>query len=131
MEPITSPFLRRLLLLDAAASGATGLLMLLITGWLAQWLALPAELLRGAGLVLVPYVAFVTYLGLSERAPRAAIWAVVVANGLWATASLGLLLSGWVAPSALGYAFIVAQALVVAMFGELQYIALRRQPATT
>jgi hypothetical protein len=28
-----------------------------------------------------------------------------------------------------GYVFVIAQALVVALFGELQYVALRRQSA--
>jgi hypothetical protein len=31
-----------------------------------------------------------------------------------------------VSPSLLGYAFVVAQAVVVALFGELQYVGLRR-----
>ena len=33
--------------------------------------------------------------------------------------NLGLLVSGWVAPTALGYAFVIAQAAVVGLFGEL------------
>jgi hypothetical protein len=126
MNPSSPVFLRGALLLDAVASGATALLVLLATGILADLLAVPAALLRGAGLVLVPYVAFVAYLGLRESAPRAAVWAVILANAFWAIASLLLLVSGWIAPTALGYAFIIAQALIVALFGELQYLALRR-----
>jgi hypothetical protein len=30
----------------------------------------------------------------------------------------------------LGYAFVIAQAVAVGAFGELQYMALRRAPAT-
>jgi hypothetical protein len=122
-------FLRATLLLDAVASGTTALLVLAAAGILADLLAIPAALLRGAGLVLVPYVVFVAYLGIREHAPRAAVWAVIVMNALWAAASLLLLVSGWIAPNVLGHAFVIAQALVVALFGELQYVALRRQSA--
>jgi hypothetical protein len=125
-----SLFLRRSLILDAVASGATGALMLAGAGLLEGWLGLPAALLRAAGLVLVPYVAFVGYLAARETLAPAAVWTVVAANGLWAAASIGLLLSGWVAPTALGYAFVIAQAAVVAVFGELQYVGMRRpEPA--
>jgi hypothetical protein len=130
MNPASPAFMRITLLLDAVASGATALLVLAVTGILADLLALPATLLQGAGLVLLPYVAFVAYLGLRAHAPRGAVWVVIAANAVWAAASLLLLVSGWVAPNALGYAFVIAQALVVAAFGELQYVALRRQTTT-
>lgn len=122
----SSTFLRRALLLDAVASGATGLLMIAGAGLAEGMLGLPAALLRGAGLVLVPYVAFVIYTGTRETISRPAVWAIIVANVLWAAASALLLLAGWVAPTALGYAFVITQAVVVALLGELQYMGLRR-----
>jgi hypothetical protein len=45
---------------------------------------------------------------------------------LWAIDSVLLLTTGWVSPSALGYAFVVGQALVVTAFCELQFTAMRR-----
>lgn len=122
----SSAFLRRALLLDAVVSGATGLLMIAGAGLVEGLLGLPAALLRGAGLVLVPYVAFVAYTGTRGPISRPAVWAVVAANALWAVASALLLVSGWVAPTALGYAFVIGQAVVVLLLGELQYIGLRR-----
>ena len=119
-------FLRRALQLDAVASGATALLMIAGAGLVEGLLGLPAALLRGAGLVLVPYVAFVIYTGTREAIPRPAVWAIIVANVLWAAASALLLISGWVAPTGLGYAFVIAQAVVVALLGELQYVGLRQ-----
>lgn len=119
-------FLRRALMLDALASGATGLLMIAGAGLVEGLLGLPAALLRGAGLVLMPYVAFVIYAGTRETISRAAVWTIIAANVAWAAASALLLVSGWVAPSALGYAFVIAQAVVVALLGELQYMGLRR-----
>ena len=119
-------FLRRALVLDAVASGATALMMVAGAGLVEGLLGLPAALLRGAGIVLLPYVAFVIYTGTRETISRPAVWAIIVANVLWAAASAVLLVSGWVAPTALGIAFVIAQAVVVALLGELQYMGLRR-----
>jgi hypothetical protein len=57
---------------------------------------------------------------------RLAVWAIIIINTLWALDSVALLLSGWVAPNALGYAFVVLQAVVVAVVAELQYTGMRR-----
>ena len=126
----SNSFLRRALILDAVASGAAGLLMIAGAGLLEGFLGLPAGLLRGAGLVLVPYVAFVVFVGTRTEIEPPAVWSIIVANVLWAAASGLLLVSGWVAPTALGYAFVIGQAAVVALLGELQYVGLRRPVAT-
>ena len=125
-----SPFLRNALLLDAAASGATALLLIAGAGLLDGLLGLPVALMREAGLILVPFVAFVAWVGTRAEASRGAIWTIIAANALWVVASIGLLVSGWVAPTALGYAFVIAQAAVVALFGELQHAGLKRPLAT-
>ncbi len=125
-----SPFLRRALLADALISGATGLLMLIGANVLASILGLPEALLRYAGLVLLPYGALVAYVATREQLRRWAVWAVIIANAIWAVDSIILLLSGWLTPNALGYAFIIFQALVVAAFAEIQYIGMRRSMTT-
>ena len=86
-------------------------------------------LLREAGLILLPYVAFVAYIGVRERPARAAVWAIIVCNALWTAASVLLLVGHWIAPTALGYAFVIGQALIVAVLGGLQYAGLQRQIA--
>jgi hypothetical protein len=55
---------------------------------------------------------------------------VIIANALWAIDSILILLIGWVEPNVLGYAFIIAQALIVAVFAEAQYVGLRKSVAT-
>ena len=125
-----STFLRRALGLDAAASGATALLVILAASPLEGLLGLPAALLRGAGLVLIPYVAFVIYAATRPAIAPPMVWSIIIINALWAIGSALLLLSGWVAPNALGYAFVIGQAVVVALLSELQYVALTRRPAT-
>jgi hypothetical protein len=119
-------FLRYALLADAVASGATGLLLIAGAGLLEGFLNIPAALAREAGLVLIPYVAFVATVGTRENIMRGAVWAIILANAVWALASVALLVSGWIAPNLLGIVFIAMQAAVVAVFGELQFVGLRR-----
>ena len=123
---LPSDFLRRVLLADAITSGAMGLLLALLAGPLARWFGLPAGLLREVGIFLLAFAAFVAVLGLRRASPRLLFWLVIVGNALWALDSVLLLVSGWVAPTALGGAFVVAQALVVAALAELEYTGLRR-----
>ena len=92
-------------------------------------LGLPEPLLRIAGAVLLPFAALVAYLSLRPYLPRIAVWAVVLVNVLWAADSVLLLMSGWVAPTAAGTVFVLAQAAVVLMYAELQYMGLRRSGA--
>ena len=129
MSAQPSTFLRRALVLDAVASGATALLVIAAAGLIDGLLGLPVALLRGAGLVLVPYVAFVAFVATRARIEAAAVWVIIACNGLWAIASFLLLLSGQLAPTGLGIAFVAAQAIVVALLGELQYMGLRRPAA--
>lgn len=125
-----SPLLRRALLLDAAASGATGLLMSLAAGWLTEWLGLPLELLLGAGVSLLPFALVLAWLSNRDTLQRGWIWAVIAVNALWVADSVLLLIGGWVAPTVLGYVFVIGQALVVALFAELEFFGLKRsQPA--
>jgi hypothetical protein len=119
-------FLRYALLADAIASGATGLLLIAGAGLLESFTNIPVALAREAGLVLIPYVAFVVIVGTRENIMRGAVWTIIAANAVWALASVALLVSGWIAPNVLGVIFIAMQAAVVAVFGELQFIGLRR-----
>jgi hypothetical protein len=122
----TAPFLQKALLADAVATAATGLLLAALAGWQEPLLALPVPLARWAGLALLPWAAFVLRLGRSEEPDRAAVVAVIAGNAIWTAASVALAVSGWLAPTALGTAFVVLQALVVAGFAEAQWIGLRR-----
>ena len=122
-------FLRYALLADAVASGATGLLLIAGADLLTGLLGLPVALMREAGLLLVPYVALVAFVGTREAISRPAVQAIIALNVLWVVGSIGLLMSGYVAPTMLGYAFVIAQAVAVGVFAELQVIGLRRTQA--
>ena len=122
----SSTFLRRTLWLDAAVSGMTGIVMALGAGVLEPWLAIPGVLFRVAGVSLLPFAALLVALATRPTVPKSAIAAVIVANALWVVASIALLVSGQVAPTLLGYVFVVVQAFAVLGFAELQWVGLRR-----
>lgn len=122
-------FLRYVLIADAIASGATGALMILGAGFLSGLLAIPGGLIFEAGLILVPYVLLVAIVASRPAIPAKPVGFIIACNALWALGSVLLLVSGLIAPNALGYAFVILQAAVVAILGELQYVALRRKAA--
>lgn len=126
MSTAAAASLRRLLHVDAATSGAMGPLLVLAAPALSPALGLPAALLREAGIALLPFAALLLWIARAPRPARGAAWAVVAANALWVVASVALLASGLVSPTALGEAFVLAQAAVVAALAWLQSAALRR-----
>jgi hypothetical protein len=118
--------IRRLLLVDAAVSGATGVLMSAAAPVFQTAFDLPAPLVRYAGLALLPFAALVVYFARTDRLARGQVRSVIVMNAAWVAASVLVLVSGWVAPNTFGVAFVLVQALAVAGLAELQYTALRR-----
>lgn len=129
MPSTLNPFLRQVLFIDAAVSGAAGLLMAAGASFLSPLLGLPSGLLFWAGLALFPFVAVLIVVARRGEASRLAIVDIIAINGIWVAASFGLLVSGMVAPTALGYAFVTAQALAVALLAGMQYLGLRRTTA--
>lgn len=127
----TSTFLRRVLLLDAVSCAGMGLLLVTFGGGLSGLFNLQASLLQQASMVLLPFALVLAFLSTRARLPRAAVWAVIVANAIWAIDSIVLLFTGWVQPSLLGYLFVAGQAAFVAVILELEYIGLRKSPAVT
>jgi hypothetical protein len=118
--------LRGALQLDAAASGVMGLLCLGGGSILQPLLGLPYPLLSVAGIICVGWGIFLGVLGLRQKLGQLIIWGVIALNAVWVIASLGLLIPGWVEPTGLGYAFVIAQAVAVAIFTQLQFIGLKR-----
>lgn len=122
--------LRQSLQLDAAASGAMGVLLVVLASPAEEHLGLPVVFSVGVGGFLLAWAAFVG-------------WAATrVSAGL--AREIALLNVGWVALSVvalfvldltgLGVAFVIAQAAAVAVFAELQWFGARatlRDPAPT
>jgi hypothetical protein len=117
-------FLRRTIIVDAVASGASALLLIGGAGLLAGPLGLPEALIREAGILLIPFIALLGWIVRTARAPAGALRAVIAINVAWVLASLGTIFV--LSPTPLGTGFVVLQALVVLGFAEAQLIALRR-----
>lgn len=122
-------FLRNALLLDAVASALVGLPMMALAHPLGEALGLPAPLLFWAGVVCLPYAALLTMFSGEASVSVSVIRTVVIGNAFWVLGCLALAFAGWVLPTALGIAFLMAQAVFVALFAELQWLGWRRAAA--
>ncbi len=121
-----SPLLRLALKIDALAGGAIGLLMALAAQPLGELFDLPFVLLMVAGIVLLPLALVLYWMSYQSALSRTGVWAVIALNALWVVESVALLVTGYVQPTNLGYAFMIGQALVVLLFAELEFFGLRR-----
>jgi hypothetical protein len=95
----------------------------------ASMLQLPVDLVREAGIILLPFAAFVGFVASRQEPARLAVWAIIAINIVWVVDSILLLFSGWVAPNALGYVFVIAQAAMVLVLADLEYMGLKRSAA--
>jgi hypothetical protein len=126
---LPSPLLRGAFLLDAGVSAGAGLLQLVPGARAAAWLGLPAPLLTETGLFLLIYAAALVLMARSRALWAPLVQAVVIGNGGWALGCLAVLLTGWLAPSALGSAWLVLQAVAVLVFAAAQALGLARSAA--
>ena len=121
---INTLFLRRVLALDALSCLAMDLLMGLGAAGLAPLFGLPEGLVRGAGLALLPLAAFIFWLATRPIPPRPLVWVVILGNLGWTAESF--LTLGQSDATALGTAFVSAQAVAVLGLACLEYVGLRR-----
>ncbi|WP_336212677.1 hypothetical protein [Nonomuraea sp. LPB2021202275-12-8] len=119
-------FLRLVLALDAAVTGVNGLVYLAGAGLVTELLGPGAGLLRGIGIFLLVYGAGVGLLAARGTVSQAATRAVIGLNIAWALGSVAAVVTGALEFTTIGAVWAVAQALVVAVFAELQIMGLRR-----
>jgi hypothetical protein len=128
MSPISNnTALTNILLLDAATCVAAGALMAFGSNSVADLTAIPAPLLTWAGLILFPVAALMAYAGLQASPPRPLVRLIILGNIGWVATSLAVF--AFIAPNALGYVFITAQAAAVAVLALLEHSALQRSGA--
>lgn len=123
-----SRLLRGGLTVDALGSGAVALLQLAATDALGERLQLPHALLWQTGLFMVAYVAMLAVMARAARLPVPLVLLVVVGNLGWAAGCLWVAAGTWLAPTGLGVAWLVFQALAVTAFAALQAAGLRGSP---
>jgi hypothetical protein len=117
-------FLRRVLALDSLSCLMMALLMGLGAAGLAPLFGLPEPLLRFAGLALLPLAAFIGWLASRPSPPRPLVWVVILGNLGWTAESFITL--GQSQATALGTAFVSAQAVAVLGLALLEYAGIRK-----
>ena len=123
---VPTSFLRRVWWADAAVSAVVGAAMAGAAGPLGELIGLPARLLAVAGLSLLPYAAFLAWLATRSAVPRAAAWAPVLLNVVWAIDCIALaVMQAEAGPLLIG--FIAVQVVTVLAFAELEFGGLRRR----
>ena len=121
-----SLLLRRALLTDATLTAIAGMALVLAAGPLSTLFALSPLLLRGAGVIFLPFAALAGWLGTRARVHRTLVFTVILLNALWAVDSVLLLLTKWVEPTPFGELFVIAQAILTGAIAEVEFIGLRR-----
>lgn len=126
---LSSPsVLRAVVWFDASTGVLLGVLHLLLTASLAEWLGLPASLLTVTGVMLLGYAALALTIASARTMPRGLLWVLIACNCAWALASLALLLGGALTPTLLGQAYLVVHVVSVALLADLQWMGARRMP---
>jgi hypothetical protein len=119
--------LRLVLKLDAVACGALGVASLAGAPVLDDLLGVPVVPLASLGVFLVAWA--VVLWVISSRRPRVsktAAWVVILFNLAWTVDSAVVVAAGWFPLTAIGVAFVLAQAAAVVIIAAAQFYALRR-----
>jgi len=127
MQSQSNAPLKTILLLDSATCLLMSALLIAGAGFVSGITALPETLLFYAGVLLAPIGLFMAATALLWLGSAAAVWLIIVGNGGWVIASLVLLVT--VVPNGLGVAFVLAQALVVAVLARIEHRALHMSNA--
>ncbi len=99
--------------------------MVLGAGLLAPLTSLPQALMVYAGAALFPWTVALVALARMANIPRSGVKAVIVVNIAWIVASIAVLFV--TSPTIFGYGFVIAQAVAVGLFAQLQIVALKRE----
>ncbi len=122
----TSPTgIRRVLWLDATTGAASALLSLAAPALVSQILGAPVALVQGSAWAIVAFVSFIAWLLIQRPLPLAGLRLLGCINAAWVIASVWLVLAGGVGLTALGVAFVLAQAALVGVLAALQLQASR------
>ncbi|RVU39173.1 hypothetical protein EOI86_07960 [Hwanghaeella grinnelliae] len=117
--------LRTLLAIDAVTCAAMGVLLIAASVPLGRLTDITAPLLFWAGAVLLPVAGFMAVCARLMPVPAWAASLVVLGNVAWVLASLVLPVLGIITPNPLGWLFLTAQAVVVAILAWLESAASR------
>jgi hypothetical protein len=118
--------LRKVLQFDALTCLLSGVASISLAHVVSQPLGLSVALLRGSGAALLAVAAFILFASKNVPAMRWPAWVVVFGNTAWVLDSVLVALGGFEHPTSLGIAYVIAQAVVVAVLAELEFSGLRK-----
>lgn len=118
--------LRLVMKLDAAACGVLGVVALAGASALSGLLGAPVALLTPVGVFLVAWAVLLWVISSRPRVSKTAAWVVILFNLAWTVDSAVLVAAGWFPLTAVGTAFVLAQAVAVVLIAAAQFYALRR-----
>jgi hypothetical protein len=123
-------FLKRVLLLDAASCLALGGPVALVADGLSSLTGLPASLLFGAGMALLPLGLFIFWVATRPAIHPLFVYLIVAGNLLWSLESL-MVITGSPTITPFGTLFVAGQAAAVAALAALEWIGVRRARRAT
>jgi hypothetical protein len=129
MQNNPAQFLRNVLRLDALTCLLSGAASLSLGHALSEPLGLSTALLQGSGAALLAAAGFIAFAAKNVPALRWPVWVVILGNAMWVLDSVLVLVGGFEHPTALGTAYVIAQAIVVAVLAELEFTGLRKTSA--
>lgn len=121
--------LQTILRLDAMTCLLMAALLIYASGPIAGLTEISGSVLFWAGVLLLPVAGFMWVLSQASDVPAWGSFLVVGGNLLWVLATLLLPASGMISPNASGWAFLIVQAAVVAVFAWLEWTSVQRQAA--
>ena len=117
-------------LIDAAATAATALLIIAARGMLYPYFGLDSPMVLDiTAAAFIVYAAIIALVAKQPVISRTTLMTIVTANVAYVVASMALLVMLWAEMHAVGRTLVVAVALAVEAFAMLQFMAARRQPA--
>jgi hypothetical protein len=119
--------LRLILKIDAASSGAVGLILLMAELLADPGLGLPTPVALAIGALLpAAWTPALWYLATRPVVPVGGAWTVIAANIVFTGLTVAVVALSWFPLTTLGTAVLLAQAAIVLVYADLQFVGLRR-----
>ncbi len=106
---------------DAVVTGVTGTVLTFGASFLTELLGLPISLLAGVGMSFLVFAALIGCVIARKWIALASVRLITGYDALWTVVSLLFLILSGLEPTLLGYAFVLFQAAVVALFAVWQF----------
>ncbi|MEC4015237.1 hypothetical protein [Streptomyces sp. H27-D2] len=126
----TARLLRTVLRIDSASTAVMAVFLIAASGLLSSPTGMPMALSVAFGIYQLGGAAALALIAGYPTIPRGLGWAVIAVNVLSSVGCLILAFTGFAPLTGLGVAFMLAGAVVVAVFAELELIGLRRMART-